>query len=88
LSHDPVLQLQLQYPLFKLVIAYISGVLAGVSLIFEPISRQSEIALYTLNKSTEVLYNMAKRRKWLVKVPFGEGWLMAVSLAVICYSYV
>lgn len=61
--------------------------MASTSLIFEPVSRQSEIALYTLNKSMEVVYNMGKRRGYPVKWPFGEGLLMSVALAVICYHY-
>ena len=30
---------------------------------------------------------MAIRRGWKVKVPYGECWLNAVSLAVICFTY-
>ena len=30
---------------------------------------------------------MARRRGWPVKVPFGEGILLSVALAVICYHY-
>jgi hypothetical protein len=59
----------------------------SVTLWFEPISRQSEIALYTLNKSMEVAYNMALRREWPVKVPKGECWLVGVALALICYHH-
>ena len=36
----------------------------------------------------EVLYKMAKRRGYPVKVPFGEGIVMAVALAVISYHYI
>lgn len=54
----------------------------------EPISRQSEIALYTVNKSTEVLYNMALRRGMKVRIPYGECWLNAVSIAIICFTYI
>lgn len=60
----------------------------GISLIFEPISRQSEIALFTVNKSMEVLYNMALRRKWKVRVPQGECWLNAVAMAIIAFTYI
>ena len=60
---------------------------ASLTLLCEPVSRQSEIALYTLNKSTEVLYKMAKRRGYPVKIPGGEGILLALSLAVIAYHH-
>jgi hypothetical protein len=55
---------------------------------FEPISRQSEIALFTVNKSMEVLYNMALRRRWMVRVPYGECWLNAVAMAIIAFTYI
>ena len=35
----------------------------------------------------EVLYNMATRRQWKVRVPMGECWLNAIALAVICFTY-
>jgi hypothetical protein len=49
----------------------ISSLVASPCLAFESPSRQAEIALYTLNKSMEVLYNLAQRRSWPVKVPYG-----------------
>jgi hypothetical protein len=36
----------------------------------------------------EVLYNMAVRRSYPVRIPYGECWLNAVALAVICFTYV
>jgi hypothetical protein len=30
---------------------------------------------------------MALRRGWKVKIPYGECWLNAVSVAVICFTY-
>ena len=50
-------------------------------------SRQSEIALFCLNKSTEVMYLMARRRGWPVRVPQGECLLAAVSAGVVMYHY-
>jgi hypothetical protein len=54
---------------------------------FEPLGRQSEIALYTLNKSMEVTYNMATRRNYPVRLPKGECILNAVALAVLAFAY-
>ena len=31
---------------------------------------------------------MARRRKWPVRIPYGDGWLMAVSLAIISFTYI
>lgn len=56
-------------------------------MVFEPMGRQSEIALYTLNKSMEVSYNMLTRRNWPVRLPKGECWLTAVALAVLVFFY-
>ena len=61
---------------------------ASPCLAFEPVSRQAEIALYTLNKSMKVLYNLAVRRSWPVKVPYGECWLNGVAMAIICFVYI
>jgi len=55
----------------NLEIAFLSGLFGGFTLIFEPVGRQSEIALYTLNKSMEVLYNMGIRRNYPIKLPNG-----------------
>jgi len=49
--------------------------------------RQSEIALYTLNKSMEILYNMGIRRKYSIRLPMGECILNGIALAVLCYVY-
>ena len=35
----------------------------------------------------EVVYNMAVRRKWPVRVPGGECLLLAVALGIICFHY-
>ena len=61
--------------------------MAGITLNFEPLGRQSEIALYTLNKSMEVTYNMATRRNYPVRLPKGECILNAVALAVLAFAY-
>jgi hypothetical protein len=49
--------------------------------------RQSEIALYTLNKSMEVVYNMAIRRKLPVRLPQGECILTGVAISILSYVY-
>ena len=33
------------------------------------------------------MYSMALRRKWNVKVPYGECWLNAVAMAIISFTY-
>lgn len=81
------LQLSLQYLVFYSVNAYIAGLLAGVTLVFEPMGRQSEIALYTLNKSMEVVYNMGLRRKLPVRLPMGECVLNGVAIAILAFVY-
>lgn len=58
-----------------------------MTLSFEPVSRQSEIALYCLNKSMEVCYLLGRRRNWPIRVPHGECLLMLVATGVICYHY-
>mgnify|MGYP000935789093 FL=1 len=64
------------------------GIFASFTLVFEPVSRQSEIALYCLNKTMEVCYLMAKRRKWPVKIAGGESLLFAISAAIVCFHYI
>ena len=36
----------------------------------------------------EVLYNLAVRRSWPVKVPYGECWLNGAAMAIICFTYI
>jgi hypothetical protein len=66
---------------------FFGAIVGGVTLNFEPVSRQSEIALYCLNKSMEVCYLLARRRGWPVRVPYGECLLMVVASAAICHHY-
>lgn len=49
----------------------IGAFLGGVTLCFEPKGRQTEIALFCLNKTIETMYNMAQRRNLPVRVPYG-----------------
>ena len=66
----------------------IIGVLLGAATVnFEPVGRQTEIALFSLNKSLETLYHMAKRRKYPVRIPYGEGILLGFSIGIISYYY-
>lgn len=65
----------------------ISAIVGSVSLCFEPIGRQAEIALFSLNKSMEVLYNFMRRRSYPIRIPYGECWLNAAALAIITYIY-
>jgi hypothetical protein len=65
----------------------LGAIVGAFTLNFEPVSRQSEIALFCLNKTMETSYNMMVRRKYPVRVPHGEVLLVAVSLAIISYHY-
>jgi hypothetical protein len=47
------------------------AILSALTLNFEPVSRQSEIALFCLNKTMETTYNMMVRRKYPVQIPHG-----------------
>ena len=35
----------------------------------------------------EVMYNMSRRRNYPVKIPYGECWLNAVAMAIICFTF-
>jgi hypothetical protein len=35
----------------------------------------------------EVTYNMAIRRKYPVRIPFGECWVNALAIAILTYVY-
>lgn len=48
-----------------------AAIVSAFTLNFEPVSRQSEIALFCLNKTMETTYNMMIRRKYPVRVPQG-----------------
>ena len=63
------------------------AIVASLTLNFEPISRQSEIALFCLNKTMETTYNMIVRRRYPVQVPHGDALLTAIALAIIAYHY-
>jgi hypothetical protein len=65
----------------------LGAVVASLTLNFEPVSRQSEIALFCLNKTMETSYNMLLRRKYPVRVPHGEALLLGLALAIISYHY-
>ena len=66
---------------------WISALVSSVTLLCEPKSRQMEIALFTLNKSMEVIYMMAKRRGYSFTIPFGEGLLLTSALTIICCHF-
>ena len=65
----------------------ITGVLSGVTLLFEPRGRQMEIAMFTLNKSMEISYNLALRRNYPVRIRYCECLLTGVALAILCFVY-
>ena len=59
----------------------------GIPLIFETSGRQAEIALFSVYKSMEILYNMGKRRKLPVTIPLGNCVMTGFALCIICYHY-
>lgn len=65
----------------------IANFLGGLYLAVESRNRQIEIALYSINKTTETVYNMMIRRYPKARLPHGEVLLFAVSMAVMCYYY-
>jgi hypothetical protein len=65
----------------------LSAIFGAGTLCFEPIGRQAEIALFCLNKSMEVTYQMLQRRGLPVRIPKGECLLNGVALAIICFVY-
>lgn len=65
----------------------LSAVFAGITLNFEPYGRQSEIALFTLNKSMETTYHLLTRRKWPIRICYGECLLMGVAMSILCFHY-
>ena len=65
----------------------VGAFIGGITLVFEPPGRQSEIALFCVNKSMETLYNMALRRNYPVRIPYGECLLMGVAIGIICYHF-
>jgi hypothetical protein len=65
----------------------IGATLGGIPLIFEPKSRQAEIALFTMYKTFETLYNMGKRRDLPVRIPAGNCAITATALCIICFHY-
>ena len=71
----------------NLVSCTFGAIVAALTLNFEPISRQSEIALFCLNKTMETSYNMMVRRNYPVQIPHGDALLTAVGLAIISYHY-
>ena len=54
---------------------------------FESYGRQSEIALFCLNKSIETAYNMGLRRQYPIRIPHGEVLVAAVAFGMLCYLY-
>ena len=49
----------------------VGAFVGGITLNFEPISRQSQIALFCVKTSLETAYNMALRRRYNVRIPYG-----------------
>ncbi len=65
----------------------LGGLLSGITLNFEPISRQSEITLYAMNKSMETGYKLLRRRNYPVRLPYGEALLTAIAISILSYHY-
>ena len=86
--HDyPALCLCRMYSVTYLESNVLAALLASVTLLFEPMGRQSEITLYALNKGMELTHQMLARRGWPVRVPGGEALLVTVAMAAICFHY-
>lgn len=77
-----------KYYKFSSLSAAVGGFLGGAALLFEPESRQAEIALYCVNKTLETLYNIAKRRNYSVNFANGECLVIGISVGLICYMWV
>lgn len=77
-----------KYYKFSSLSAAVGGFLGGAALLFEPESRQAEIALYCVNRTVETLYNIAKRRNYPVTIPNGECLIIGIAVGLICYLWV
>ena len=61
--------------------------LSGIPLVLENRGRQAEIALFTVYKTMETVYNMGRRRGWPVRIPIGNCIITGLALAIICHHY-
>ena len=64
----------------------VAGLIAPLSILWEPKGRRAELTLYLVPKFLESLWNWLLKHKVAVNIPNGEVIIFAVAMAVICYS--
>jgi hypothetical protein len=66
----------------------ISCGLATLGIAFEQPHRRVDITYYCLPRSLEIVWNLLKNRKLVRKdLPYQNGFLIAISFAIIAYKY-
>jgi hypothetical protein len=64
-----------------------AGLAAGLSVLWEKKSRRSELALFTLSRNFDVLWNQLKVRGLVRALPGGVVWAFAFAMATIMGMY-
>ncbi|KAF1328211.1 hypothetical protein FI667_g7075, partial [Globisporangium splendens] len=69
------------------IVYYLAGLGASTTILLEPKSRRSELALYVLPRAIDSLYMILRDRNIISGVRNGEVVLFSASMAVMMYCY-
>lgn len=69
------------------ILYYLAGWLCSLSVFIERKSRRSELALYTLPRAVNSLFNQMVDHKMMVSVPHGDSLLFCLATSGLMYFY-
>ncbi|XP_031571069.1 transmembrane protein 135-like isoform X2 [Actinia tenebrosa] len=73
---------------YFLSMGLLPGFLASVMGInVERKERRGILSLYMFNLAIEMIYNVLKKRGYIIPVPYGEVWILCVTSAIMMYLY-
>ena len=65
----------------------LAGFFSGFALLWEPLDRRTELALYFLPRFLETFWKWLKQNSYVVPIPYGEVMLFAFAMSVLMYWY-
>ncbi|DAZ97856.1 TPA: hypothetical protein N0F65_003283 [Lagenidium giganteum] len=69
------------------VIYYLAGLVASISILMEPKSRRSELALYVFPRAVDSLFMILRDRRIFAGVKHGEVLLYSFSMSIMMFCY-
>lgn len=63
------------------------GLASGLGVLWEPPSRQEELSIYVVPQSLTVVWNVLRRRKWVVPIPAASVVMFSVAMGFIMHHF-